>query len=264
MSQPTKQGKKRARRHPNRPRSKQRYYFTQETENSIIEWQEETEPRRREWIYTKNIHEPFQEIAASLINVYHLADAEERAEVIADCVSMLYEALGKFDHTKGFKAFAYFSVISRNWLISRRKLQRKDGMKFVSYDSVNLSSEDSALSTRDVEFIHENSILPSFEQATKHEMFPEVVNELWVFLDEHIDANADMGDDEKAVIEACRAICNQAETLDLQTRAAIRLYIEEYTGLSKKKLSKAIKNLRSAYKHERAWVPGLAEQWEET
>jgi hypothetical protein len=111
----------RQRRNPKKPRSKQRYYFTEETQEAIVRWQKAETQREKDKIFTESIYTPFMEIAKSLINVYNLADFEERDEVAADCASMLFEALHKFDSDKGYKAFAYFSVVARHWLISRRK-----------------------------------------------------------------------------------------------------------------------------------------------
>ena len=44
----------------------------------------------------------------------------------SDCVSFLYETLEKFDPSKGSKAFSYFNVVAKNWLIIQSKKRVKN------------------------------------------------------------------------------------------------------------------------------------------
>jgi hypothetical protein len=253
---------KRQRRNPNRPKNKQRYYFTEDTQKAIVEWQQAESRREKDKIFTEKIYVPFLEIAKSLINVYNLADFEEREEVAADCASMLYEALNKFDATKGHRAFAYFSVVARHWLISRRKIQRKFRMRDVSYDSINPQGEEEMLSLTDIEKLQENQTIPSPDGVVTREDFSLSVEELWEEMLLDVESSSEMGENERFVIEACKVICDKAEELDIQTRNAMKLYLIEYTGLCKKELGQALKNLREVYFKNKEFVVGLEEFWE--
>lgn len=253
---------KRQRRNPKRPKSKQRYYFTDETQEAIINWQKAETQREKNKIFTQHIYTPLLEIAKSLINVYNLADFDEREEVAADCASMLFEALDKFDPEKGYKAFAYFSVVARHWLISRRKLQRKMMTRDVSYDSINPQGEEEMLTSSDLEKLQENQTIPSPDGVVSRQDFSNSVEVLWDEMFYDIENESDLGENERHVLEACRVICDKAEELDIQTRNAMRLYLREYTGLDKKDLAAAIKNLKRLYWENKEFVIGLEEYWE--
>lgn len=261
ISTPSPQPIKRQRRNPKRAKKNQNIYFTKETQDAILRWQESTNERERQRIFTKEIYGPFQEISRSLINVYNYADPNEREEVIADCTSMLYETLSKFDATKGYKAFSYFSVVARNWLLSRKKKVRKENRKKVNYNSINPLCEESDLTPDDLMALQQHQMQESLEDHITHAQFSESVEELWYQMQSRVVEGNSLGKNEELVLDACKEITDNAEELDLQTRAAMRLYIQEFTGLSKQELAKAIRNLKDVYQDSRDSVEGLTDYW---
>lgn len=254
---------KKSRRNPRKPRSKQNYYFTKETEQAIIDYQNTEEVSIKNKIYTEKIHPAFVEIANSLINVYKLAEGEDQTEVVHDCASTLYELIDKFDPSKGKPAFSYYSVVAKNWLIAKKKQRQKIKISNVAYDSIDSLSDDSEIKQSDFETLQESQTIPSPDSYITNDKFTEIVDNLWSELITEVEYNDSLGRNETLIIEACREICNNAEALELQTRQAMRLYIMEFTGLQKKEMVKALSNVRKIYKDIRGTVPGLLEFWEE-
>lgn len=253
--------KRRQRRNPKRKKSKQKMYFTEETQQAIVDWQNAETQRERDRIFTRHIYKPLLEISKSLINVYNLADYHERDEVAHDCATNLFETLNKFDSSKGHKAFSYFSVVARHWLISERKRKRKEQNRTVHYDNRNPQAEDTELNSSDMETMQDQQTTPPPDGYISNVEFTEAVSELWNEMRMDIEVDEELGSHEILILEACEEICDNAEHLELQSRNAMRTYILEYTGLTKKEMAASLKKLRELYGKNKEFVPIIEDFW---
>jgi hypothetical protein len=118
------------------------------------------------------------------------------------------------------------------------------------------------LTPSDFDKLQENQTIPSPDGVVSRQDFSNSVEELWEEMFYDIDHSEECGENERYVLEACKVICDKAEELDIQTRNAMRLYLREYTGLDKKDLAAAIKNLKKLYWDNKGFVIGLDEYWE--
>lgn len=100
------------------PKKNKRMYFDQDVENAIVEYNNESDPKIKNEIYQANISYAFDKLSENIINTFKFSyfDAPFE-EVKQEVVSFLVLSIHKYDHTKGFKAFSYFSVIAKNYLI---------------------------------------------------------------------------------------------------------------------------------------------------
>lgn len=99
------------------PAKSSNYYFTEETEKFICLYNNCDNYVIRNNIYTKHIHYPFNKLAENMIHTFNFYYFEvPPIQVQHEVVSHLMMNIGKFDPTKG-KAFSYFSVVAKNWLI---------------------------------------------------------------------------------------------------------------------------------------------------
>ena len=108
-----------------RPRKK-KMYFTPETDLAIIAYNAETNQRLRNKVYNEFIKYPFDKLAENIIHTFKFyymygGTREVKHEVIA----FLLEKLGKFNTGKG-KAFSYFSIVAKNYLIQNNNKNYKD------------------------------------------------------------------------------------------------------------------------------------------
>jgi hypothetical protein len=95
----------------------QKVYFTKETEEAIIRYNESENPDDREEIFRSYIHAPLDKLAENVINRFKFPYIEGSFEEIkAQVVSFLVLNLHKYTRSKGM-AFSYFSVIAKNYLI---------------------------------------------------------------------------------------------------------------------------------------------------
>ena len=121
-----------------------RYYFTQTTENAIIRHNKETRPHMRERIYNEHIRTPFEKLAENIIHTFKFYYFDVPSEDVKhEVVSFLYMNMHKFTEGKG-KAFSYFSIVAKNYLIlhnnnNYKKLKQHDSEEVTDYKRNPLS-----------------------------------------------------------------------------------------------------------------------------
>jgi len=118
------------------PRKKnKRIYFDQDTEDGIIAYNAEENPAIKNTIYNEHIAYAFDKLAENIINTFKFTYFDVPFEdVKAEVVSFLVMNIHKFKADFGSKAFSYFSVVAKNYLILHNNNNYK---KFKSHDSID-------------------------------------------------------------------------------------------------------------------------------
>ena len=97
-------------------------YFNEGTQKAIEEFQAAETDEEKNSIYTESILPAFDKLAENLIFIHKFTSLHESYEDLKnDCVTFLYETLYKFDPSRGTKAFSYFNVVAKNFLIIKSK-----------------------------------------------------------------------------------------------------------------------------------------------
>ena len=115
-------------------KKKRKVYFGQEVQDAIIEYNSSTDDGERNIIYGKRIHAAFDKLAENIINTFKFTYFNDPfQDVKHEVVAFMVMNMHKYDHTKGSKAFSYFSVVAKNYLIlhnnnNYKKLKTHDGM----------------------------------------------------------------------------------------------------------------------------------------
>ena len=121
-------------------KSKKKLYFTQGTENAIVRHNKETRPHMRERIYNEHIRYAFEKLAENIIHTFKFYYFDVPSEDVKhEVVSFLYMNMHKFTEGKG-KAFSYFSIVAKNYLILHNNKNYKnykihDKMDVLDYGS---------------------------------------------------------------------------------------------------------------------------------
>lgn len=116
---------------PSKPRKKRgtnptRMYFTQDTEDAIVEYNSMENMELREKIFRERIHQPFQKLVENVFNTFKFSYFETGPQdVQKECLTHLVANMHKFDPNRRSKlnpnmkakAFAYFSIIAKHYLI---------------------------------------------------------------------------------------------------------------------------------------------------
>ena len=117
-------------------KAKRKVYFGQEVQSAIIEYNLSTSDGERNIIYRDRIHKAFDKLAENIINTFKftyfdMPFEDVKHEVVAFCVMNIH----KYDHTKGSKAFSYFSIVAKNYLILHNNANYK---KYKSHSDISV------------------------------------------------------------------------------------------------------------------------------
>ena len=100
---------------PRKKKSKQ--YFTIDTEKAIIEYNKSDNTDARNKIYVEGIKYPFEKLAENILNTFKFSYFDvSKEDVQMEVISNLIEKIHMFQEGKG-KAFSYFSIVAKNYLI---------------------------------------------------------------------------------------------------------------------------------------------------
>ena len=130
-----------------RPKSKKRMYFDEVVQDAIIQYNTSDNHTFRNKIYQERIHPAFDKLCENIINTFRFTYFDDKfTDVKNEVVAFLVMDIHKYDHTKGSKAFSYFSIVAKNYLIlhnnaNYKKLKITDGVQALDY-KYNYNEED--------------------------------------------------------------------------------------------------------------------------
>ena len=113
-----------------------KYYFTADTQAAIVELQTEQDQIKRRELYNVRIQPAFTTLVDNLIRIHKFEGLfKNKDELKHDCVTFLYETLGKFDNKRGSAAFSYFNVVAKNWLTVCSRARAARSKRIISIDT---------------------------------------------------------------------------------------------------------------------------------
>jgi len=124
-------------------KKKRKVYFGQEVQDAVVEYNSSTDANERNEIYGKRIHAAFDKLAENIINTFKFTYFDYGFNDIKhEVVAFMVMNMHKYDHTKGSKAFSYFSVVAKNYLIlhnnnNYKKLKSHDKMEVLDRHQIN-------------------------------------------------------------------------------------------------------------------------------
>lgn len=213
-------------------------YFDAETQRAIEQFQQSVDNNIRHQLYLSKIMPAFDKLVESLIFIYGFASPNEPIEHMKnDCVTFLYESLHKFDVTRGTKAFSYFNVVARNWLVISSKNRQKKTKRFVSIEDLKESKSAEA------EMFHSMHVGSTPEQqmvkAGNRDLIVETMRKIKRSLSQP---------HEHACIDAIITVFEQLDELDLLNKRAVFVYVKNISNLNQKQMGSAMSIIRKHYR----------------
>jgi len=238
---PVKKTKKISVKSASKPKvkKKKKMYFGKDAHQAIVDYQNATKEQDRNEIYTHKIKPSFEKLSENLIFIHGFAGKDYSLidSLKYDCVSFLYETLEKFDPSKGSKAFSYFNVVAKNWLIIQSKKRVKKEMRHVSLADYN------HLSRRDKATISHYKVIPSQEKLMIIKQNKEMIKVLLKEIRGRL-----TNQNEIACTDAIITLFNKIDELDFLNKRAVFVYLRELSNLTPKQLSVAMSNIRKHYR----------------
>ena len=127
---------------PKKKKAKKKPYFGIDVQEAIVRYNaldQQTQEAKRNKIYREEIHKAFDKLAENIINTFKFTYFDYGFEDIkCETVAFMVMNMHKYDHTKGSKAFSYFSVVAKNYLILHNNNNYKKLKTHDDLDSANV------------------------------------------------------------------------------------------------------------------------------
>ena len=208
-------------------KKKSKIYFGTPVHNAIVAYTRSDDYTFRHKIYTEEIHAAFLKLAENIINTfkfsyfdYGFRDLQE--EVVSNLVINMH----KFDETRGSKAFSYFSIVAKNYLILNNNANYK---KMKSHDDISILNGYGT---------HDSNI----ETSTSKEIFEKTVDYLYDRLDTLFPKPKD-----RHVAESILYLCKNKDQIDNFNKKALYIMIREMTDVQTSKITQISNVFRRIY-----------------
>ena len=215
-------------------RKKSKNYFTQETEDYIVLYNNSTDFDYRSKIYEQYIHYAYFKLTQNIIHTfkfYH-TEVENLEHLQHEIITFLLSKIHLFDPTRGAKAYSYFGTIVKRWLILyttknySKKIQKTDIEELSKEGSTHVYhlGDDEVKSELDkyldiyVEYVSQNIF----------ELFPKK--------------------NDAQVADAILELFRKREYLEVFNKKALYIYIREIVDVKTPKITKIATQLYDIFK----------------
>ena len=215
-------------------RKKSKIYFGKEAENAIIEYNGSEDEVLRNKIYNERISAPFDKLAENILNTFKFSYFQcSHIEVQQEVVSNLVSNIHKYKPDNG-KAFSYFSIIAKNFLILYNNGNYRKFKKHVSVDDEEAPNVDMALSST------------TQSSQTKKEL-SEFFRLMIGFWDVNIEKTFKK-QSELQIAYAVLEIFRNSDRIENFNKKALYLYIREMTNCKTQNITKVVNKMKDLQK----------------
>jgi hypothetical protein len=209
------------------PKKTSNVYFTKDTEDAIVAYNETEDPREKDRIYNDKIQAAFSKIAENVYNTFKFSYADvSPLEIQKQAISHMVANIAKYEKGKG-KAFSYFSIVAKHWFILDNNTTYRRFKKHVEIcEQVGESGE----------FVIE----PEHEkQESETREFIRLMVEYW---DKNVGKHFTKDRDLK-IANAVIEIFRNSDRIDVFNKKALYLYIREIADCQTQHITKVINRM---------------------
>lgn len=220
------------------PKDEKKLYFNSDTQEAIVAFQKETDKKKRNLLYSERILPAFEKLVENMINIYKFAGLHDSYEDLKhDCISFLFETIPKFDETRGTRAFAYFNIVAKHWLLIKTKQKTQKSKRSVYLD------DPLSMSIHDMDLIEEHNTVPSQDFLLDSSRSSESILSTLYEIRTKVKT-----ENELTCINSIITVFENVDDIDLLNKGAVLLYMRELSGLSPKQLTTTMHNIKKHYK----------------
>jgi hypothetical protein len=209
------------------PKKTSNVYFTKDTEDAIVSYNETDDPREKDRIYNDKIQAAFSKIAENVYNTFKFSYADvSPIEIQKQAISHMVANIAKYEKGKG-KAFSYFSIVAKHWFILDNNTTYRRFKKHVEIcEQVGESGE----------FVVE----PEHEkQESETREFIRLMVEYWdINVGKHFTKERDL-----KIANAVIEIFRNSDRIDVFNKKALYLYIREIADCQTQHITKVINRM---------------------
>ena len=216
-----------------KPKNPNNQYFTQATEDAIIEYNNASTFEEKNKIYHSRIHPAFFKLTENIIHTFkfYYTEVDNIEGLQFEVISFLLSKIHLFNPAKGAKAYSYFGTIAKRYLILSNQ---KNYKKRVDTAPVEILEDDENHS-------YEIDDSPNIERLS-------------FFIDkfvEHCTQNIfelfPKGEDAQ-IADAILELFRKREFIDVFNKKALYIYIREIIDVKTPKITKIANQLYDIFK----------------
>lgn len=219
-------------------------YFTRETEEYIVKYNNSKDNEFRNRIFTDHIYLPFYKLSENIIHTfkYYYTDVDQIEDLKHEIVSVLLEEkIDKFDPTNGAKAYSYFGTIVKRWLIN--------------YNNKNYKKLKQIGQFSEMEEVFETDInSDTISKKTLSKILDEWVEEVYDKLDDIF-----LKESERKIADSVLIVFKTRNDIEIFKKKALYIYIREMTECDTPALTKVINTLKNSWikKYQKLYDSGV-------
>jgi len=215
-----------------RKRTKKQY-FTPDTDAAIKEYLDSSNQEERDNIFATRIHYPFYKLAENLIHTFkfYYTEVDDLEDLKHEVICFLLEKLDYFKPERGTKAFSYFSIVGKNYLILYNNNNYKK--KKAKVDVLKADEDD--------------GVLHQLGRDNRKQEIKDFIDYFTEYTDKHMFTIFKKTKDRK-VCDAINTLFKRRENLEIFNKKALYIYIREMTGEDTPVITKVTKVLKKQYK----------------
>lgn len=216
-----------------RKKSQTRMYFTLDTEEAIIAYNDTDDHRVKNQIYNDHLRKPFEKLVENIIHTFKFYYFDIPLEDVKhEVISFMITRLGKYQQGKG-KAFSYFSVVVKNWLICHNNNNYKK-MK-THNDVLDLKHKDVKNTAYD-----DGTVAKSEQKA----FFDAVVN----YWEENLNIVFKKERDVTIALSIIE-LMDRVGSIEIFNKKALYILLREISGYQTQHITRVLNVMRSHYKN---------------
>jgi hypothetical protein len=193
-----------------RPRSKN--YFTKDTEQAIVRYNNEPNPEIRSQIYRDEIHYAFFKLTENIIHTFkfYYTEVDQIEHLQHEVITFLLSKLHLFNPDNGAKAYSYFGTITKNWLIVYNTKNYKKRVQKAPVD----------------ELYKDDNYSYNMGEEKEKEKLGIFIDTYIKYVEDRFDKFFPKGNDAK-VADAILELFRKRENLEIFNKKALYIYIRE-------------------------------------
>ena len=218
-------------------RKKSKNYFTQDTEDAIVLYNNTEDSKIRSKIYEREIHYAFFKLTENIIHTfkfYH-TEVEKLEHLQHEIITFLLSKIHLFDPGRGAKAYSYFGTIVKRWLILYNTKNYNKKVKKVPVDNLMKEGSTHTYNMKDVgkEKDDLDKYIDLFVNYTTQnilELFPKK--------------------NDAQIADAILELFRKRETLEVFNKKALYIYIREMVDVKTPKITKIADKLYEIFRSQ--------------
>ena len=220
---PKKRGRKRTKKQ----------YFTPDTDLAIKEYLASSNQEERDEIFKTRIHYPFYKLAENLIHTFkfYYTEVDDLEDLKHEVIVFLLEKLDYFKPERGSKAFSYFSIVGKNYLIL--------------YNNNNYTKKKQKTNVLDAD--DDEGVINQLGRDGRKQELKDFIDYMTEYIDKHMFTMFKKDKDRK-VCDAINQLFVRRENLEIFNKKALYIYIREMTDVDTPVITKVTKILKKLYK----------------